>query len=77
MNIDTNPKDVNNSRNAFWTYLVDTFKQGEWFSAGDIELSVISPNITIWQVRKYLAEFSNTGKLNKQGSTKTTQYSLP
>ena len=46
MNIDTNPKEVNNSRNGIWNYLVDTFKPGEWFGRDDIVIDLITPKIS-------------------------------
>ena len=76
MTTDLDPKDVNNSRNGVWNYLVETFKPGEWFGLGDIETTLINPEPSIWQVKRSLADFVKSGKLHKQGSTKTTQYSI-
>ena len=76
MTTDLEPKDVNNSRNGIWNYLVDTFKPGEWFSLGDMETTLINPEPSIWQLKRSLADFVKSGKLKKQGTTKTTQYSI-
>ena len=76
MNIDTNPKDANNSRDGVWNYLVTTFKPGEWFGRDDIELDLITPKITERQLRRSLNDFVEKGKLNKQGSTRDSKYSI-
>ena len=63
----------NSSRVAVWNYLIDNFKQGEWFSASQIVLSEISENVSERLLKKIFQEFMRTGKLIKRGGT---QYSL-
>jgi len=64
------------SRIAVWNYLVDTFRQDEWFTASQIVLSEIEGNVSERQLKTIFQEFVRTGKLNKRGSTKNTEYSL-
>mgnify|MGYP002624051317 FL=1 len=77
MTTDLEPKDVNNSRNGVWNYLVDTFKPGEWFSYSQIILSEITPPVSIAQVRRMLSNFVKSGKLQQRGTTRNMEYSIP
>ena len=76
MQMDLAPATVNNSKIAVWNYLISTFEIGEWFSLSDIVISEITPAVTLRQVKRILADFTKTGKLDKQGSTKGMEYSL-
>ena len=75
MNIDTNPKDVSNSRNSVWNYLVTTFKPGEWFTLSEIDIDAIKPKIGERQLRNILTGLYQEGDLNKDGSTRGAKYS--
>ena len=76
MTTDLEPKDVNNSRNGVWNYLVETFKPGEWFGRGDIETSLIKPEPSTWQLKRSLASLVKEGKIAKRGTTYGTEYSI-
>ena len=76
MQTDLAPAGVSNARIAVWNYLTDTFKKGEWFSPTQIILSEITPAVSIWQLRRILANFVSTGKLDKRGSTRDTEYAI-
>ena len=73
---DLAPASVNNSKIAVWNYLKENFAAGEWFSPTAIVLEEITPSVSIWQLRRILAEFVKNNKLKKQGSTKNTEYSI-
>lgn len=76
IDVDLAPDGVNNSKLAFWTYLQKNFKQGEWFSLGQIVLSEINADISIHQIKRYLAVLVSSHKLNKRGFTKSAEYSI-
>ena len=77
MQTDLTPANVNNSKIAVWNYLNEVFAPGEWFSFTQIILSEIAINVTEWQLRRILAEFVKSGKLNRRGATKSLEYSIP
>ena len=76
METDLAPASVNNSKIAIWNYLIQTFTPDEWFSPSVININSINPPVTIWQLRRVLADFVKTGKLQKKGTTRDTTYSL-
>ena len=76
MTTDLEPKDVNNSRNGVWNYLVETFKPGEWFGRDDIALDLITPTISERQLRSALSDLVQKGKLDKQGENRWVKYTV-
>ena len=73
---DLAPASVNNSKIAVWNYLCSCFSPDEWFSASQIILSKIEGNLSERQVRRILADFVKSGKLNRKGSNKDAEYSI-
>ena len=73
---DLAPASVNNSKIAVWNYLATNFTQGEWFTRAQIVLSEIEGSITERQVRSILSEFVKSGKLQRRGNTKISEYSI-
>ena len=73
---DLAPAGVNNSKANVWLYLSLNFKPGEWFSASQIILSEIDGNVADWQLRRILADFVKTGKLERRGAKKSLEYSI-
>ena len=73
---DLAPASVNNSKIAVWNYLQMTFAPGEWFTRAQILLSEIEGSITERQVRSILSEFVKSGKLQRRGNTKISEYSI-
>lgn len=76
METDLAPDVPGNPKAAVWNYLKQVFAQGEWFSLGSIVLSEINPPVSIWQVKRILGDFVKSGKLQKKGTTRDTEYSL-
>ena len=76
MQTDLAPANVNNSKIAVWNYLLSTFKVGEWFSRTQAVLSEIGNGVTESQLRRILAEFVKSGKLQRRGTTKASEYSI-
>lgn len=64
------------TRVAVWNYLLDTFPRGQWFSIGEIELGCIDKEVSERLLRKIIAEFFKSGKLQKRGENKGTEYSI-
>ncbi len=73
---DLAPASVNNSKIAVWNYLRQNFAPGEWFSRSQIIISEIDGNVTEHQLKRILTEFIKTGKLQKRGATKFSEYSF-
>ena len=71
---DLAPASVNNSKIAVWNYLVSNFSSGEWFSTAQIMLSEIEGNVADWQLRRILADFVKTGKLQRRGVKKSLEF---
>ena len=76
METDLAPATVNNSRIAVWNYLISAFDIDEWFSIQQIEIGEIKSNVTSRQIRTILNEFVKTGKLEKRGETKGSEYCI-
>ena len=76
MQTDLAPAEVNNSKIHVWNYLVETFPKGEWCSAGQIVLSEIDGEITERQIRRILADFVKSGKLQTRGANRYMEYSV-
>ena len=76
METDLAPDVPGNPKAAVWNYLTQVFTRGEWFSLGSIVLSEINPPVSIWQVKRILGDFVKSGKLQKKGTTRDTEYSL-
>lgn len=76
METDLAPDVPGNPKAAVWNYLKQVFTRGEWFSLGSIVLSEINPPVSIWQVKRILGDFVKSGKLQKKGTTRDTEYSL-
>ena len=77
MQTDLAPAAVNNVKIFVWNYLLDTFAKGEWFSLGAIVLSEIEGNVSIHQLKRILSDFVRSGKLDKRGTTRNMEYSIP
>ena len=77
MQTDLSPTNVNNSKIAVWIYLNEVFSPGEWFTFSQIIPAEINTNVTEWQLHRIITGFVNSGKLLKQGATKSLEYSLP
>ncbi|MBR2207267.1 MAG: AAA family ATPase, partial [Synergistaceae bacterium] len=75
-NLAPEDKSGGGSRIAVWNYLVDTFRQGEWFTASQIILSEIEGNVSERQLKTIFQEFVRAEKLNKRGATSNTEYSI-
>ena len=73
---DLAPANVNNSKAAVSLYLSMNFKPGEWFSFSQIILSEIDGNVSEWQLRRILRDLVKTGKLNRHGRDRNTEYSI-
>ena len=73
---DLAPTGVNNSKIAVWTYLVETFTPGEWFSRSQIVLTEIEGNVSERQVRYILSDYVKNGKLQTRGKNKSQEYSI-
>lgn len=73
---DLAPASVSNSKIAVWNYLRSNFLPDEWFSRSQIILTEIEGNVTEWQLKRILTEFVKTGKLQKRGATKFSEYSF-
>lgn len=77
MQVDLAPASVNNVKIFVWNYLLDTFAKGEWFSLGAIVLSEIEGDVSIHQLKRILSDFVRSGKLEKRGTTRNMEYSIP
>lgn len=77
MQTDLAPAAVNNVKIAVWNYLYETFPKGEWFSVGQLVLSEIECEVSERQIRRILADFVKTGKLQTRGSNRYMEYSIP
>ena len=73
---DLAPASVNNSKIAVWNYLRTNFTSDEWFAKSQIIASEIEGNVSEWQLKRILTEFVKTGKLQKRGATKFSEYSF-
>ena len=73
---DLAPTSVNNSKIAVWNYLRTNFTSDEWFAKSQIIASEIEGNESEWQLKRILTEFVKTGKLQKRGATKFSEYSF-
>ena len=74
MQTDLAPSLPGNSKQAVWNYLQKNFSPGKWFSFNQFELSEIEGNLSERQVRRILSTLVTTGKLQKRGATKSTEY---
>lgn len=73
---DLAPSGVSSTKAAVWYYLSQNFNAGEWFTASQIILSEIEGNVADWQLRRILAEFVKTGRLERRGAKKSLEYSI-
>ena len=73
---DLAPAGVNNAKIAVWTYLIETFTSGEWFSRSQIVLTEIEGNVSERQVRYILSDYVKNGKLQTRGKNKSQEYSI-
>ena len=73
---DLAPASVNNSKIAVWNYLRSNFALNEWFTKSQIIPSEIEGHVTEWHLKRILTDFVKTGKLQKRGATKFSEYSL-
>ena len=75
-NLDLEDKTGSSARVAVWNYLIDHFCTDQWFTASEINLAEIKGDVSERQLKTIFQEFVKTGRLNKKGSTKNTEYSL-
>ena len=69
------PKSSNRSA-KLWEHIIATFAPDEWFTAGELRLSLDELPVGSRQVRRYLLSFVASKQLKRRGSYKGTEYSI-